>query len=295
MDNAITIVKYSKQECDYIIIGLYHHQVKSGRLSLTRWPTRLNTLKFSDNNITLAEGAFNGLEQSLKNLNLKVCNMILSGCLIFDWWCLGLPTCEGASSFEQPGRTRISRPRTELNQVSLPSLLPFLNKLLIETRRNLGSGELSNLGSITALNLERNVIQELEPGVFYGINDTLSSLSLLNNLLTSYPTEAITSLQELRVSEVLVLYQWCWCCRNESTWRWWCCRASKSKSLCWCLLRGGGKVRATVSGPAPLSFAHITIHLLPSSLPCNHPPILHSFPQTSYQFIFMLLLYTMWI
>ena len=84
-------------------------------------------------------------------------------------------------------------------------MLPFLNKLLIETFRNLGSGELSNLGSITALNLERNVIQELEPGVFYGINDTLSSLSLLNNLLTSYPTEAITSLQELRVSEVLVL------------------------------------------------------------------------------------------
>ena len=84
-------------------------------------------------------------------------------------------------------------------------MLPFLNKLLIETHRNLGSGELSNLGSITALNLERNVIQELEPGVFYGINDTLSSLSLLNNLLTSYPTEAITSLQELRVSEVLVL------------------------------------------------------------------------------------------
>ena len=80
-----------------------------------------------------------------------------------------------------------------------------MNKLLIKTRRNLGSGELSNLGSITALNLERNVIQELEPGVFYGINDTLSSLSLLNNLLTSYPTEAITSLQELRVSEVLVL------------------------------------------------------------------------------------------
>ena len=35
---------------------------------------RLNTLKFSDNNITLAEGAFNGLEQSLKNLNLKVSN-----------------------------------------------------------------------------------------------------------------------------------------------------------------------------------------------------------------------------
>ena len=80
-------------------------------------------------------------------------------------------------------------------------MLGFLKKCLSsKSLRNLGSGELSNLGSITALNLERNVIQELEPGVFYGINDTLSSLSLLNNLLTSYPTEAITSLQELRVS-----------------------------------------------------------------------------------------------
>ena len=94
----------------------------------------------------------------------------------------------------------------------------FLNKCLIKKLRNLGSGELSNLGSITALNLERNVIQELEPGVFYGINDTLSSLSLLNNLLTSYPTEAITSLQELRVRVqhhmqlVLVLYQWWYRC-----------------------------------------------------------------------------------
>jgi Leucine-rich repeat (LRR) protein len=125
---------------------------------------RLNTVKLSDNNITLADGAFNGLEQSLKNLNLKGCQLK-------------------------------AVPR------SLGSLagLAFLD-LAQNAIRNLGSGELSNLASITALNLERNVIQQLEPGVFYGVNDTLSSLSLLNNLLTSYPTEAITSLQELRVS-----------------------------------------------------------------------------------------------
>jgi len=127
---------------------------------------RLNTLKFSDNNITLAEGAFNGLEQSLKNLNLKGCQL-----------------------------ARVPRALNNL------AGLAFLD-LAQNSIRNLGSGELSNLGSITALNLERNVIQELEPGVFYGINDTLSSLSLLNNLLTSYPTEAITSLQELRVLDL---------------------------------------------------------------------------------------------
>ena len=66
--------------------------------------------------------------------------------------------------------------------------------------RDLGRGSLAGLASLTALNLERNVIQALEADTFYGVNDTLSSLSLLNNLLTSYPTQAITSLSELRVS-----------------------------------------------------------------------------------------------
>ena len=36
---------------------------------------RLKTLKLSDNNLTLSEGALNGLEQSLKNLNLKGCHL----------------------------------------------------------------------------------------------------------------------------------------------------------------------------------------------------------------------------
>ena len=55
--------------------------------------------------------------------------------------------------------------------------------------------------ALTALNLERNVIQRLEDEVFTEVNSTLSSLSLLNNLLTNYPTKAITSLKDLRVSK----------------------------------------------------------------------------------------------
>ena len=63
--------------------------------------------------------------------------------------------------------------------------------------------------------IKQNVIQELEPAVFYGINDTLSSLSLLNNLLTSFPTEAITSLQELRVSGSFLI-RCSFCCSHIS-------------------------------------------------------------------------------
>ena len=125
---------------------------------------RLKTLKLSDNNLTLAEGAFNGLEQSLKNVNLKGCHLK-----------------------EVP------------KALSKLAGLAFLD-LAQNTIRDLGSGELAGLASLTALNLERNVIQTLKPDVFYGVNDTLSSLSLLNNLLTSYPLEAITSLADLRVS-----------------------------------------------------------------------------------------------
>ena len=125
---------------------------------------RLNTLKLSDNNLTIADGAFSGLEQSMKNLNLKGCQL------------KSVP-------------------------VALNSLagLAFLD--LAQNRiRDLGSGELAGLASLTALNLERNVIQRLEPSVFSGVQDTLSSLSLLNNLLTSFPGQAIATLTELRVS-----------------------------------------------------------------------------------------------
>jgi len=127
---------------------------------------RLKTLKLSDNNLTIADGAFSGLEQSLKNLNLKGCSLK-----------------------EVP------------KALSSLAGLAFLD-LAQNSIRELGNGLLSDLSSLTALNLERNVIQTLHPDVFYGVNDTLSSLSLLNNLLTSYPTQAITSLSELRVLDL---------------------------------------------------------------------------------------------
>lgn len=127
---------------------------------------RLKTLKLSDNNLTLGDGAFSGLEQSLKNLNLKGCHL-----------------------------KEIPRALSSL------AGLAFLD-LAQNSIRDLGSGSLKGLASLTALNLERNVIQKLEGDVFYGVNDTLSSLSLLNNLLTSYPTQAITSLSELRVLDL---------------------------------------------------------------------------------------------
>ena len=66
--------------------------------------------------------------------------------------------------------------------------------------RKIDSGILTGLDALTALNLERNAIQKLQSDIFEGVNDTLSSLSLLNNLLTEFPIEAINSLQELRVS-----------------------------------------------------------------------------------------------
>lgn len=59
---------------------------------------------------------------------------------------------------------------------------------------------MKGLDSLTALNLERNVVQKVADDTFVGVSDTLSSLSLLNNLLTEFPVGAINSLSELRVS-----------------------------------------------------------------------------------------------
>ena len=99
---------------------------------------RLKTLKLSDNNLTLAEGAFAGLEQSLKNLNLK-----------------------GYQLKEVPG-----------------ALAPLAFLVLAQNSiRDPGRGSLAGLASLTALNLKRNVIQALEADTYYGLNDILSSLS----------------------------------------------------------------------------------------------------------------------
>lgn len=58
------------------------------------------------------------------------------------------------------------------------------------------------LETLTALNLERNLIQSLGETAFQGIRKTLSSLSMLNNLLADFPVGAIHSLKELRVLDI---------------------------------------------------------------------------------------------
>ena len=75
------------------------YYISTDYVIVTQKICRLNTLKFSDNNITLAEGAFNGLEQSLKNLNLKVHTMFIiqTKRTLFTWSIFLLKTCRAAS------------------------------------------------------------------------------------------------------------------------------------------------------------------------------------------------------
>ena len=133
---------------------------------------RLKTLKMAENNLTVSDNALRGLETSLKNLNLKGCQLKNIPLAVRD--------LQG---------------------------LAFLD-LAQNNLRTIEPGSLQRLNALTALNLERNVIQKLHRDVFLGVNDTLSSLSMLNNLLTEFPVEAIRSLPELRVSCINNLHKW---------------------------------------------------------------------------------------
>lgn len=132
--------------------------------------SKLATLKINDNNVTLASGAFRGLEQSLKNLNLK-----------------------GTKQKRVPECVRGLK------------TLAFLDLSQNGIRELPGPGGLrtfEGLDSLTALNLERNLIQSLSETSFIGVRKTLSSLSLLNNLMAEFPVGAIHSLKELRVLDI---------------------------------------------------------------------------------------------
>lgn len=131
---------------------------------------KLTTLKLSDNNVTLASYALTGLENSLKNLNLK-----------------------GTKQKTVPECIRGLRNLAflDLSQNSI-SELPGPD----------GVKTFEGLDSLTALNLERNLIQNLGIDAFVGIKNNLSSLSLLNNLLPEFPTAAIATLSELRVLDI---------------------------------------------------------------------------------------------
>lgn len=132
--------------------------------------TKLSTLKLMDNNVTLARNALRGLEDCLKNLNLK-----------------------GTKQKRVPEAVRGLK------------TLAFLDLSLNGIRELPGTGGIrtfEGLDSLSALNLERNLISSLGETAFQGIRKTLSSLSLLNNLLVEFPVGAVHSLKDLRVLDI---------------------------------------------------------------------------------------------
>ncbi|XP_044266891.1 leucine-rich repeat transmembrane protein FLRT1 [Tribolium madens] len=131
---------------------------------------KLATLKLSDNNVTLSLEALKGLEGSLKNLNLK-------------------------------GTRQKDIPEAVKNLRTL-AFLDLSQNSLRELPGMTGLKSFEGLDSLTALNLERNLIQKLDKNAFQGVEKTLSSLSLLNNLLPDFPTEALSVLSELRVLDI---------------------------------------------------------------------------------------------
>lgn len=126
----------------------------------------LNTLKLADNPAVIADGALAGLEDSLKNLNLK-----------------------------GTGQERVPQAVSKLTALAFLDLAQ--NKIA-----DIAPEHLSNMHTLTALNLERNRILKIGHDSFAGVNDTLSSLSLLNNLLVEFPAQALATLTELRVLDL---------------------------------------------------------------------------------------------
>uniref|UniRef100_T1KFX6 LRRCT domain-containing protein n=1 Tax=Tetranychus urticae TaxID=32264 RepID=T1KFX6_TETUR len=128
---------------------------------------QLATLKLADNRlVSIDEYAFQGLEPHLKHLNLK-------------------------------GTSLTVIPNAIANLTALAFLDLAQNRL-----ESLGPKQFENLQTLTALSLERNKITSIDEEAFLGVNDSLSSLSLLNNLIKSFPSQAISSLTELRVLDL---------------------------------------------------------------------------------------------
>jgi len=126
---------------------------------------RLRTLRMASNgNLTLAPRALAGQESSLRNLVLSDCGL-----------------------------------RAIPQAISKLRSLAFLD-MAQNNIRQVDAAAIAGLDSLAALNLERNIVRQLEPSSLAGVADTLSSLSLLNNLLTEFPAAAINSLNKLRVS-----------------------------------------------------------------------------------------------
>lgn len=125
---------------------------------------QLATLRLAFNaDLQLDKDALVGLERSLKNLNLKAI---------------------GATQVPEAIRNLTELAFLDLAQNRIEEVQPRM---------------FANLHSLTALSLERNLIRSVHPDTFLGLNDSLSSLSLLNNLLVEFPQKALSKLAGLRV------------------------------------------------------------------------------------------------
>ncbi|XP_066141258.1 uncharacterized protein haf [Euwallacea fornicatus] len=171
-DNELTTVPVDSLESmhNLQLLDLSHNRIS--RVPEDAFVTlhKLTTLKLSDNNVTLDSDALRGLEKSLKNLNLK-------------------------------GTRQTQVPRA-IQRMKTLAFLDLSQNSLRELPGPDGDNAFAGLEALTALNLERNLLQDLKGNAFHGITKTLSSLSLLNNLLPDFPTEALSPLQELRVLDI---------------------------------------------------------------------------------------------
>lgn len=161
--------------------------------------SKLITLKLSDNEITLAPNSFRGLEKTLKNLNLK--------------------------------GTRQKKVPDALRGLKSLAFLDLSQNSIRELPGTSGTKAFEGLESLTGLNLERNLIQNIGPDAFHGIKNTLSSLSLLNNLIPDFPTAAVNSVHDLRVSNDCIKSQNC-----NGNWRFFENFKINYKSLTECII-----------------------------------------------------------
>uniref|UniRef100_T1JEM4 LRRCT domain-containing protein n=1 Tax=Strigamia maritima TaxID=126957 RepID=T1JEM4_STRMM len=126
----------------------------------------LQVLKLNDNPLVLHNNSLLGLESSLRNLGLR-----------------------------ETGQERVPP------AVGILRSLAFLD--FAQNRVNQLDGNVfKGLKSLTALNLEQNPLTRIPPDAFQGVQNTISSLSLLSAALEEFPVEALKGLTELRVLDL---------------------------------------------------------------------------------------------
>ncbi|KAL5286491.1 hypothetical protein ACFFRR_007867 [Megaselia abdita] len=130
---------------------------------------KLFTLKLNENDITIKANAFRGLD-NLRNLNLR--------------------------NTKQKMIPESLQNLKNLNFVDLSQ--NSIRELPSSHRPHIFDG----LKSLTALNLERNLIHTIKKNAFFNIRNSLTSLSLLNNLIDEFPVESLRYLKDLKVLDI---------------------------------------------------------------------------------------------